>query len=59
LYALINNAGVGTLGPVAEIRDQYLAFDLDVNVWGPVRLTRAFAPMIVESGGGIALRGTL
>lgn len=54
LYALINNAGVGTLGPVAEIRDQDLAFDLDVNVWGPVRVTRAFAPMIVESGGRIA-----
>lgn len=54
LYALINNAGVATLGPVAEIRDQDLAFDLRVNLWGPVRVTRAFAPMIVESGGRIA-----
>jgi NAD(P)-dependent dehydrogenase (short-subunit alcohol dehydrogenase family) len=54
LFALINNAGVATLGPLAEIRDQDLAFDLDVNVWGPVRVTRAFAPMIVESGGRIA-----
>jgi len=54
LYALINNAGVGTLGPAAELRDEDLAFDLDVNVWGPVRVTRAFAPMIVESGGRIA-----
>jgi NAD(P)-dependent dehydrogenase (short-subunit alcohol dehydrogenase family) len=54
LYALINNAGVATLGPMAEIRDQDLAFDLDVNLWGPVRVTRAFAPMIVESGGRIA-----
>ncbi len=54
LYALINNAGVGTLGPAAELRDEDLAFDLDVNVWGPVRVTRAFAPMIVESRGRIA-----
>lgn len=54
LYALINNAGVATLGPIAEIRDRDLAFDLDVNLWGPVRVTRAFAPMIVESGGRIA-----
>ena len=54
LYALINNAGVATLGPIAEIRDQDLAFDLNVNVWGPVRVTRAFAPMIVASGGRIA-----
>ena len=54
LYALINNAGVATLGPIAEIRDGDLAFDLDVNLWGPVRVTRAFAPMIVESGGRIA-----
>jgi NAD(P)-dependent dehydrogenase (short-subunit alcohol dehydrogenase family) len=54
LYALINNAGVATLGPIAEIRDQDLAFDLRVNLWGPVRVTRAFAPMIVESGGRIA-----
>ena len=55
LYALVNNAGVATLGPIAEIRDEDLAFDLDVNVWGPVRVTRAFAPMIVESGGRIAV----
>jgi NAD(P)-dependent dehydrogenase (short-subunit alcohol dehydrogenase family) len=55
LFALINNAGVGTLGPVAEIRDQDFAFDLSVNVWGPMRVTRAFAPMIVESGGRIAV----
>jgi NAD(P)-dependent dehydrogenase (short-subunit alcohol dehydrogenase family) len=54
LYALINNAGVATLGPVAELRDQDLAFDLNVNVWGPMRVTRAFAPLIVESGGRIA-----
>ncbi len=54
LYALINNAGVATLGPIAEIRDRDLAFDLDVNLWGAVRVTRAFAPMIVESRGRIA-----
>jgi NAD(P)-dependent dehydrogenase (short-subunit alcohol dehydrogenase family) len=54
LYGLINNAGVGTLGPVAEVRDEDLAFDLDVNVWGPVRVTRAFAPLLVASGGRIA-----
>jgi NAD(P)-dependent dehydrogenase (short-subunit alcohol dehydrogenase family) len=54
LYALINNAGVGTLGPMSEIRDEDLDFDLRVNLWGPVRVTRAFAPMIVESKGRIA-----
>lgn len=54
LYALINNAGVATLGPIAEIRDRDLAFDLDVNLWGAVRVTRAFAPMIAESRGRIA-----
>lgn len=54
LYALINNAGTATLGPIAEIRDEDLDFDLRVNLWGPVRVTRAFAPMIVESGGRIA-----
>lgn len=54
LFALINNAGVATLGPIAEIRDEDLEFDLRVNLWGPVRVTRAFAPMIVESRGRIA-----
>ena len=54
LYALINNAGTATLGPIAEIRDHDLDFDLRVNVWGSVRVTRAFAPLIVESKGRIA-----
>jgi NAD(P)-dependent dehydrogenase (short-subunit alcohol dehydrogenase family) len=54
LFALLNNAGVATLGPVTEIQDRDLAFDLDVNLWGPVRVTRAFAPLIVESKGRIA-----
>lgn len=54
LYGLINNAGIGVLGPMIELRDDDLRHQLDVNVWGPVRVTRAFAPLIIESRGRIA-----
>lgn len=53
LYGLVNNAGVVTLGPITEIDEQDLAWIFDVNVFGVYRVTKAFAPLIVESGGRI------
>ena len=59
LWALVNNAGVGTRAPVAEVADDELEFVFGVNVTGVVRVTRAFIPLIVESKGRIVTTGSI
>jgi NAD(P)-dependent dehydrogenase (short-subunit alcohol dehydrogenase family) len=54
LYGLVNNAGVATLGPITEIEEDELAWILDVNLMGVYRVTKAFAPLIIESKGRIS-----
>ncbi len=53
LWGLVNNAGVNLIAPLIEADDADLAFLFDVNVYGVFRVTRAFAPLIIESGGRI------
>jgi NAD(P)-dependent dehydrogenase (short-subunit alcohol dehydrogenase family) len=59
LYGLVNNAGVGVLGPLIEIEEEDLWFQMNVNVFGPYRVTKAFAPMIIESKGRITTTGSI
>lgn len=59
LYGLINNAGVAVVAPMIEITDRDLAFQFDVNVFGPVRVTRAFAPLLIESKGRVSATGSI
>lgn len=49
---LINNAGIGVIGPVAELAPEDLRRQLETNVVGPVVLTRAVAPGMIARGGG-------
>lgn len=58
LYGLVNNAGVGDLGPLIEMPESQLQFIFDVNVFGPYRVTKAFAPLIIESKGRITTIGS-
>ena len=53
LYGLVNNAGVATAAPITEIDEDELAWMLDVNLMGVYRVTKAFAPLIIESKGRI------
>jgi NAD(P)-dependent dehydrogenase (short-subunit alcohol dehydrogenase family) len=53
LYGLVNNAGIVTLGPMTEIEESDLTWIMDVNVTGVYRVTKAFAPLIIESKGRI------
>ncbi len=53
LYGLVNNAGVAIVGPLAETKDEDFKWVMDVNVLGPFRVTKAFAPLIVDSKGRI------
>jgi NAD(P)-dependent dehydrogenase (short-subunit alcohol dehydrogenase family) len=59
LYGLINNAGVAVFGPMLELPAEQLQYQMDVNVFGPFRVTQAFAPMIIESKGRIATTGSI
>ncbi len=63
LYGIVNNAGVIVIGPMIEIDESELDFVFDVNIYGPYRITKAFAPMIIESQGRInnisSISGTL
>ena len=58
LYGLVNNAGVGDLGPLIEMPESQFKFIFDVNVFGPYRVTKAFAPLIIESEGRITTIGS-
>ena len=53
LYGLVNNAGVFTGGPLIETDIGELQWLFDVNVYGVYRVTRSFAPLIIESKGRI------
>ncbi len=59
LYGLINNAGVAVFGPLLEVPVEQLHYQMDVNVYGPVRVTQAFAPLIIKSKGRIATTGSI
>jgi reactive intermediate/imine deaminase len=53
LYGLVNNAGVAVLSPLHEMKDEDFDFVMQANVYGPFRVTKAFAPLIIASKGRI------
>jgi 3-hydroxybutyrate dehydrogenase len=59
LYGLINNAGINVFGPLLEVPVEQLHYQMDVNVYGPVRVTQAFAPLIIQSKGRIVTTGSV
>jgi NAD(P)-dependent dehydrogenase (short-subunit alcohol dehydrogenase family) len=59
LYGLVNNAGVFLFDPLIEVSEQDMRFIMDVNVMGPYRVTKAFAPMIIERQGRITTIGSV
>ena len=54
LYGIVNNAGVVVMGLLAETAESELDFVFNVNIYGPYRITKAFAPLIIESKGRIS-----
>lgn len=59
LYGLINNAGVAVIGPMIEVDEEDMQFQMDVNLFGPYRVSKAFAPLIIESKGRITTTGSI
>lgn len=53
LDMLVNNAGVAFLGPLVHASISNGKALYDVNVWGALAVTQAFAPMLIEAKGVI------
>lgn len=53
LWGLVNNAGVNVVAPLIEASDDDVEFLFNVNFFGVLRVTKAFAPMVIESKGRI------
>jgi NAD(P)-dependent dehydrogenase (short-subunit alcohol dehydrogenase family) len=59
LYALVNNAGVGLGGRLVDTKEEDFHFLMNVNLYGPYRITKAFSPLIVASKGRIMTIGSI
>ena len=59
LYGVVNNAGVVVVGPMIEVEEDDLEFQIDVNVYGPYRITKAFSPLIIAEQGRISTIGSI
>lgn len=53
LYAVVNNAGVVAIDPVLQTKDEDFDFQMQVNVYGVFRVTKAFAPLVTQAKGRI------
>jgi NAD(P)-dependent dehydrogenase (short-subunit alcohol dehydrogenase family) len=59
LYGLVNNAGVASIGTATGIKFEEFDLMMQVNVYGPYRVTQAFAPLIIASKGRITTIGSI
>jgi NAD(P)-dependent dehydrogenase (short-subunit alcohol dehydrogenase family) len=59
LYGLVNNAGVATPGPMADPRMDEFDLQMRVNVYGPVRMAKAFLPLLIAGKGRITNIGSI
>ena len=55
IEVLVNNAGVTILGGVAELTEADWQREIDINLSGAYRVSKAFWPHFVAAGGGVIL----
>ena len=55
IEVLVNNAGVTILGGVAELSEADWQREIDINLSGAFRVSKAFWPHFAEAGGGVIL----
>jgi NAD(P)-dependent dehydrogenase (short-subunit alcohol dehydrogenase family) len=53
LHGIVNNAGIAIVAPLTHVDEKELRGLFDVNVFGPYRVTKAFAPLIIEAKGRV------
>lgn len=59
LDGLVNNAGIGTVGPVEYVGDAELRHHFEVNVFGQIAVTQAFLPLVRQARGRIVNMGSV
>jgi len=59
LHGLVNNAGVAALGSFADMSAADFDLMMAVNLYGPYRVTKAFAPLIAARKGRIVTIGSI
>ena len=59
LYGIVNNAGVAVFTPLNETPEKDLDFVFDVNIYGPYRINKAFAPLLIASQGRTTTIGSI
>jgi NADP-dependent 3-hydroxy acid dehydrogenase YdfG len=59
LFALINNAGIGIMKPVAELSEEEVREVLEVNLMGPFLGLKAALPLLLRSRGVVINVGSL
>lgn len=55
VQVLINNAGISTGTPLVTGDEAAIRREMDTNFFGPLLMTRAFAPVLRSNGGGAVL----
>lgn len=53
LYGLVNNAGIMDVMPLLDSSIDEAKRIYDTNVWGMLRMSQAFAPMLIKANGFI------
>lgn len=59
LYGLVNNAGIGTVGTVADMKPEEFDLLMAVNLYGPYRMTKAVEPLIIAAKGRVINMGSI
>jgi NAD(P)-dependent dehydrogenase (short-subunit alcohol dehydrogenase family) len=59
LHGIVCNAGIAVMAPLIELHERDLQQQFDVNVFGTWRVAKAFAPLLLEHQGRIAITGSL
>jgi NAD(P)-dependent dehydrogenase (short-subunit alcohol dehydrogenase family) len=58
LDVIVNNAGLGMVGPVENVSDEEARIIFDTNVFGVLNVCRAAIPFLREAGGGYIINVT-
>lgn len=59
LDVLYNNAGQSCTFPALDVTDEQIAQCFEVNVYGPMRVVRELAPLLINAKGVIGFTGSL
>uniref|UniRef100_A0A8C5PCX3 Ketoreductase domain-containing protein n=1 Tax=Leptobrachium leishanense TaxID=445787 RepID=A0A8C5PCX3_9ANUR len=59
LWGLVNNAGISTFGEVEFTSTQTYKDMADVNLWGTIRVTKAFLPLVRREKGRVVCMASM